>query len=92
VEPLAVPHPEFNRVARQLDERSPETLGFETRTERVLMLALHPPIEPTIISGHSRRFARCPQTLATSSQTCSIRSSRRRGCVQMFGCRLKFRS
>jgi hypothetical protein len=35
------------RVAQQLNERSPETLGFETRAERDLMLVLHRPIEPT---------------------------------------------
>jgi hypothetical protein len=34
-------------VARQLNERSRETLGFETRAERDLMLVLHRPIEPT---------------------------------------------
>jgi hypothetical protein len=39
-------------VAQQLNERSPETLGFETRAERDLMLVLHRPIEPTVISGH----------------------------------------
>jgi hypothetical protein len=52
VEPLAVPHSQFNRVARQLNERSPETLGFETQAERVLMLVLRRPIEPTVISRH----------------------------------------
>jgi hypothetical protein len=35
-------------VARQLNERSRETLGFETRAERDLMLVLHRPIELTI--------------------------------------------
>src|SRR3974390_1812947 len=39
-------------VARQLNERSRETLGFETRAERDLMLVLHRPIEPTTQSGH----------------------------------------
>jgi len=34
-------------VARQLNERSRETLGFETRAERDLMLVLHRPIELT---------------------------------------------
>ena len=43
---------QFNRVARQLNERSRETLGFETRAERDLMLVLHRPIEPTVKSGH----------------------------------------
>jgi hypothetical protein len=38
---------QFNRVARQLNERSRETLGFETRAERDLMLVLHRPIELT---------------------------------------------
>ena len=40
-------HSQFNRVARQLNERSRETLGFETRAVRDLMLVLHRPIEPT---------------------------------------------
>jgi hypothetical protein len=39
------------RVARQLNERSRETLGFETRAERDLMLVLHRPIELTTQSG-----------------------------------------
>jgi hypothetical protein len=43
---------QFNRVARQLNERSRETLGFETRAERDLMLVLHRPIELTTQSGH----------------------------------------
>jgi len=45
-------HSQLNGVAQQLNERSPETLGFETRAERDLMLVLHRPIEPTVISGH----------------------------------------
>src|SRR6516225_9932273 len=53
-------HSQFNRVVRQLNERSRETLGFETRAERDLTLVLHRPIEPTVISGHSRRFAQSP--------------------------------
>src|SRR5215468_8972706 len=48
-------HSQFNRAARQLNERSRETLGFETRAERDLMLVLHRPIEPTVKSRHSRR-------------------------------------
>ena len=44
---------QFNRVARQLNERSRETLGFETRAERDLMLVLHRPIELTANSRHS---------------------------------------
>src|SRR6266699_1260104 len=40
-------HSQFNRVARQLNERSRETLGFETRAKRDLTLVLHRPIEPT---------------------------------------------
>jgi hypothetical protein len=40
-------HSQLNGVAQQLNERSPETLGFETRAERDLMLVLHRPIEPT---------------------------------------------
>jgi hypothetical protein len=47
-------HSQLNRVAQQLNERSSETLGFETRAERDLMLVLHRPIEPTANSGHSR--------------------------------------
>jgi hypothetical protein len=46
-------HSQFNRVAQQLNERSRETLGFETRAERDLMLVLHRPIELTTQSGHS---------------------------------------
>jgi uncharacterized protein len=42
---------QFNRVARQLNERSRETLGFEIRAERDLMLVLHRPIELTTQSG-----------------------------------------
>jgi hypothetical protein len=34
-------HSQLNRVARQLNERSREALGFETRAERDLMLVLH---------------------------------------------------
>jgi hypothetical protein len=47
-------------VARQLNERSRETLGFETRAERDLMLVLHRPIELTVISGHRGPSVRCP--------------------------------
>jgi hypothetical protein len=46
-------HSQLNRVAQQPNERSPETLGFETRAERDFMLVLHRPIEPTAQSGHS---------------------------------------
>ena len=46
-------HSQLNGVAQQLNERSPETLGFETRAERDLMLVLHRPIEPTAKIGHS---------------------------------------
>src|SRR5215471_6449984 len=53
-------HSQFNRAARQLNERSRETLGFETRAQRDLMLVLHRPIEPTVKSGHSPTFGRCP--------------------------------
>jgi hypothetical protein len=38
VEPAGGAHSQFNRVARQLNERSRETLDFETRAERDLML------------------------------------------------------
>ena len=48
---------QFNRVARQLNERSRETLGFETRAERDLMLVLHRPIELTAKSRHSHSMA-----------------------------------
>ena len=47
VEPAGGAHSQFNRVAWQLNERSRETLGFETGAERDLMLVLHRPIEPT---------------------------------------------
>jgi hypothetical protein len=39
-------HSQLNRVAQLLTERSSQTLGFETRAERDLMLVLHRPIEP----------------------------------------------
>ena len=55
-------HSQFNRVARQRNERSRETLGFETRAERDLMLVLHRPIEPTTQSGHERRSEPYPQS------------------------------
>ena len=53
-EPAGAAHSQFNRVARQLNERWRETLGFETRAERDLMKVLHRPIEPTTQSGHGR--------------------------------------
>jgi hypothetical protein len=53
-------HSQLNRVAQQLNERSSETLGFEIRAERDLMLVLHRPIEPTVISGHGRISDQCP--------------------------------
>jgi hypothetical protein len=49
-------HSQLNQVAQQLNERSPETLGFETRAERDLMLVLHRPIELTAQNGHSSRY------------------------------------
>ena len=49
-------HSQLNRVAQQLNERSPENFGFETRAERDLMLVLHRPIEPTTQSRHSVCF------------------------------------
>jgi hypothetical protein len=52
-------HSQFNRVARQLNERSPETLGFETRAQRDLMLVLHRPIEPTALSRRQKWIFRC---------------------------------
>jgi hypothetical protein len=39
-------HLQLNRVAQQ-PERSPESLSFETRAKRDLMLVLHRPIEPS---------------------------------------------
>jgi hypothetical protein len=60
VEPLAVCIRKFNRVARQLNERSRETFGFETRAERGLMLVLHRPIELTAQSGHFAAESQCP--------------------------------
>ena len=51
---------QFNRVARQLNERSRETLGFETRAERDLMLVLHRPIELTALSRHPGHAQECP--------------------------------
>jgi hypothetical protein len=84
VEPLAGAHSQLNRVAQQLNERSPETLGFETRAERDLMLVLHRPIEPTVISGHFAESDRCPlyprkQTFPPSfgmSAACQKRTNR----------------
>jgi hypothetical protein len=58
-------HSPFSRVARQLNERSRETLGFETRAERDLMLVLHRPIEPTARSRHSS-CRRCADKIAFS--------------------------
>ena len=52
-------HSQLNRVAQQLNERPPETLGFETRAERDLMPVLHRPIEPTVISRHFAGCERC---------------------------------
>ena len=51
---------QFNRGARQLNERSRETLGFETRAERDLTLVLHRPIELTAQSGHPGHAHQCP--------------------------------
>jgi hypothetical protein len=61
-------HPQLNRVAWQLNERSRETLRFETRAKRDLMLVLHRPIEPT---AHKRTFR-------TAVRVVVIRSPRRR--------------
>ena len=58
MEPLAVRIRSSNRVARQLNERSRETLGFETQAERDLMLVLHRPIEPTEVKRTSRYLDR----------------------------------
>jgi hypothetical protein len=52
-------HSQFNRVARQLNERSRETLGFSTRAKRDLMQVLHRPIERTPQSGHRSRRREC---------------------------------
>jgi hypothetical protein len=53
-------HSQLNRVAQLLNERSSQTLGFETRAERDLMLVLHRPIEPDVKSGHSAMSEQCP--------------------------------
>jgi hypothetical protein len=74
VEPLAGAHSQLNRVAQQLNERSLETLGFETRAERDLMLVLHRPIEPTAQSGHCRCRDRCLLlgVKRTSAEVCEM--------------------
>ena len=62
MKPAGAAHSQFNRVARQLNERWRETLGFETRAERDLMKVLHRPIEPTTQSGHERLRIAAVQT------------------------------
>jgi hypothetical protein len=77
VEPAGAAHSQFNRVARQFNERWRETLGFETRAERDLMKVLHRPIEPTAQSGHSRAEDQC--ALSGVKRTLSTRATRRAG-------------
>src|SRR5215467_5832958 len=69
-------HSQFNRVARQLNERSRETLGFETRAERDLMLVLHRPIEPTAKAD----IGRCGREGVT--MTSSVRASNPPGALR----------
>ena len=57
MEPLAVRIRSSTEWLSNSNERSSETLGFETRAERDLMLVLHRPIEPTGYSGHSTTCA-----------------------------------
>lgn len=58
MEPLVVRISSSTEWLGKRNERSRETLSFETRAERDLMLVLHRPIEPTTQSGHPRsRFA-----------------------------------
>jgi hypothetical protein len=52
VEPLVVRISSSTEWLGKRNERSRETLSFETRAERDLMLVLHRPIEPTTQSGH----------------------------------------
>jgi hypothetical protein len=68
VEPLGGAHSQFNRVARQLNERSRETSGFETRAERDLMLVLRRPIEPTAIRRYCIRSPRQPQLVGSDGK------------------------
>jgi hypothetical protein len=49
-------HSQLNREAQQLNERSSETLGFETQAERDLMRVLHRPIELTGEADIGRTF------------------------------------
>jgi hypothetical protein len=82
VEPLAVCIRKFNRVARQLNERSRETFGFETRAERGLMLVLHRPIELTAQNRHSDCCNECPLlSVKRTSQIAAAMSA----CDPMYG-------
>jgi hypothetical protein len=58
VEPLVVRISSSTEWLGKRNERSRETLSFETRAERDLMLVLHRPIEPTTQSGHWSRQSR----------------------------------
>jgi hypothetical protein len=60
VEPLVVRISSSTEWLGKRNERSRETLSFETRAERDLMLVLHRPIEPTVKSGHSCDQLPCP--------------------------------
>ncbi len=68
-------HSQFNRVARQLNERSRETLGFETQAERDLMLVLHRLIEPTAQSRHPDRVGEVRFRGAGSTGHCNTARS-----------------
>jgi hypothetical protein len=60
VEPLVVRISSSTEWLGKRNERSRETLSFETRAERDLMLVLHRPIEPTAQSGHPSTARECP--------------------------------
>ena len=59
MEPLVVRISSSTEWLGKRNERSRETLSFETRAERDLMLVLHRPIEPTTQSGHWQGLPRC---------------------------------
>jgi hypothetical protein len=60
VEPLVVRISSSTEWLGKRNERSRETLSFETRAERDLMLVLHRPIEPTVKSRHDTLKSPCP--------------------------------
>src|SRR5271155_1043711 len=49
----------LNKVARQLNERPRETLGFELQ-QTDLMPVLRRPVEPAVINGHRVTSVSCP--------------------------------